>query len=90
MAPPSVDPPAGLRLPPDAEPAEAAAIAAAVEALLAEEARAAVDGAAADDPWQGRRYAFAGRLAKVNAAPGRVPDGAPADPWSAAGRSGRF
>lgn len=80
-----------LRLPPDADPDEAAAIVAAVEWLLAEEARAAGDGEVdGEDPWAGRRFSFAGRLSKVTGDPVRVPHGAPADPWAAAGRMERW
>ena len=79
-----------LRLPPDATPDEAAAITAAVEQWLAAETRAAGDGATADDPWIGRRFGFAGRLEKLTGEPARLPVGAPADPWTAAGRRERF
>ena len=78
-----------LRLPPDATPDEAAAITAAVESWLAAEA-AAEDEDAPEGPWAGRRFAFAGRLAKVTGEPARVPRGAPADPWVASGRRDRF
>lgn len=74
-----------LHLPPDADPDEAAAITAAVEQWLAAEARATGD-PGGDDPWAGRRFAFAGRLAKLTGESARVPRGAPADPWSALGR----
>ena len=91
MTAPAPTAPDGLAISPDADPDEAAAIAAALEALLAAEAAAAgsagPDGAAG---WDGRRFAFAGRLAKLGGEPVRVPDGAPADPWAAAGRAGRF
>lgn len=86
MAAPSYE----VRLPDDASPAEAAAIAAAVNAHLRAEAAAA----AADDrgeTWDGRRWAFSGRLDGLQGRRGvRVPDGAPTDPWSAAGRTDRM
>lgn len=78
-----------LRLPADADPDVAAAITAAVEQLLAEETRAAAATIDGDDPWAGRRFAFAGRLAKLTGASVRVPRGAPADPWAAMGRAER-
>lgn len=78
------DPPS-IRLPPDASPGEAAAIIAAIEQLLAEETRAAGAGDRVDS-WAGRRFAFAGRLAKLTDEPARVPRGAPTNPWAAAGR----
>lgn len=74
-----------LRLPSDASEDEAAAITAAVEQWLAAEALAD-DGQAGAEPWDGKRFAFAGRVAKLAGEPVRVPDGAPADPWTAVGR----
>jgi hypothetical protein len=88
-----------LDLSADATDAEAAAIAAAVAAHLRDTdaaAAAAVAAARAAEhetaSWTGRRWAFAGRIAAVRGrAPGRrVPDGAPRDAWTAAGRSDRF
>lgn len=78
-----------LRIPADASPDEAAAITAAVEQWLAAEARAAGSGSTPADAWNGRRFAFAGRLEKLTGEPVRVPDWAPTDPWTAAGRLGR-
>lgn len=80
-----------IRLPPDASPDEAAAITAAIEQLLAAEARAAGDGVRDEaDPWAGRRFAFAGRLAKLTGETARAPGGVPPNPWTAMGRRERF
>jgi len=82
--------PGELRVPPAATGDEAAAIAAAVAAhLRALEAAAAAADADADG-WDGRRWAFAGRLVALGGRPVRVPDAAPTDAWTAAGRSDRF
>lgn len=80
-----------VELPPDASTSEAAAIMAAIGAHLQDRVAAA---AAADGEktgtWQGSKWRFAGRLANTQEHPGRVPDGAPTDPWTASGRSDRF
>lgn len=78
-----------LRLPDDADPDEAAAITAAVEQWLAAEARDGANSGVGDDPWVGRRFAFAGRVEKLTGEAVEVPDGAPADPWAAMGRLSR-
>lgn len=84
--------PAGTRvdLPDNASPSEAAAIMAAIGAHLRDQEAAAA--AAEDDgpTWQGRKWAFAGRLESVAGTGHRVPDGAPTDAWAAAGRTDRF
>jgi hypothetical protein len=36
--------------------------------------------------WDDRRFAFAGRVAKLTGTAVEVPNGAPADPWTAMGR----
>ena len=82
--------PADLDLPEHAEEDEAAAIAAAISAHLTDLARAAAAAAAEDDGWDGRRWAFAGRIESLTRQSVRVPDGAPTDPWSAAGRRDRM
>jgi hypothetical protein len=74
-----------LHVPPDATPDEAAAITAAVERWLAAETRAREDEAVTSD-WDDRRFAFAGRVAKLTGTAVEVPNGAPADPWTAMGR----
>ncbi|MCG1003678.1 MULTISPECIES: hypothetical protein [Halobacterium] len=78
-----------VSVPDDATEAEAAAIAAAVSAHLArlEAAAAASD---SEESWDGEKWTFAGRLAGLDQSPDRVPDGAPTDAWTAAGRSDRF
>jgi len=82
----------GLSIPNDADDAEAAAIAAAVAAHLRDGERAAAAAAAeGDEPaWEGERWAFAGRVDRLQNRPVRVPVSAPTDPWTAAGRADRF
>ncbi|PSQ07370.1 acc operon protein [Halobacteriales archaeon QS_6_71_20] len=82
-----------LRLPNDADAEEAAAVVAAVGAHVHDsEAAAAADAAAGDgaERWDGKRWAFAGRLDALRGRGARVPDGAPTDAWTASGRSDRF
>ncbi|GAA0644777.1 acc operon protein [Salarchaeum japonicum] len=81
-----------VSLPEDASEDEAAAIAAAVSAHLRDrEAAAAAAAAEADgESWDGERWGFAGRVNALQSRDVRVPDGAPTDPWSAAGRTERF
>ncbi|GAB3707479.1 hypothetical protein [Halorubrum pallidum] len=84
---------AGLTIPDDADDAEAAAIAAAVAAHVRDgEAAAAVAAAERDDAddWEGDRWSFVGRIDRLQRRRVRVSDGAPTDPWTAAGRSDRF
>ena len=80
-----------LTLPEDADDEEAAAIVAAVGAHVrdseAAAAAAAGDGA---ETWDGRRWAFAGRLDSLRGRAMRVPEGAPTDAWTASGRGDRF
>jgi hypothetical protein len=78
-----------LDVPDAATEAEAAAIAAALGAHLADEAAAAA-AAGADDGWTGRKWAFAGRIEGTQRRRVRVPDDAPDDAWTAAGRAERF
>ena len=81
----------GLSIPDDADDAEAAAIAAAVAAHIRDgELAAAAAAAAEDDGWQGNRWSFAGRVARLRGRSVRVPTNAPTDPWTAAGRADRF
>jgi hypothetical protein len=81
-----------LELPPEVTRAEAAAIAAAIGAHLRDrEAAAAVARATQDaedrrDGWDGRRFQFAGRLEGLTGRSRRVPQNAPGDGWTAAGR----
>lgn len=79
-----------IDVPADASDEEAAAIAAAVSAHLARlEAEAAAAGDA-EETWEGDRWAFVGRIAGMDGHSRRVPDGAPRDAWTAAGRRNRF
>jgi hypothetical protein len=89
-----------LELPDDVDASEAAAIVAAIGAHVRDReltlAAAAAADADADDEGQGggraaaSRWALAGRLATLQGRAVRVPDGAPADDWTAAGRADRF
>lgn len=77
----------------DADTDEAAAIAVALGAHIGDQARAAAAAAAADDDgpdWEGRRWAYSGRMARRYGRHVRVPEGAPEDPWAAAGRADRM
>jgi len=82
-----------LGVPESATPAEAAAIAAAVEAYLDAE-RTSHGGEGGDDDgradWSGDRWRFRGRVEALQSRSVRVPAGAPTDPWRAAGRTERF
>ena len=82
----------GLAIPDDADDAEAAAIAAAVAAHLrdGELAAAAAASEDADEGWDGERWSFAGRVDRLTNRSVRVPENAPTDPWTAAGRADRF
>ena len=71
----------------DAEPDEAAAVAAALHAHVA---GGSVPPAPPEATWDGERWTFAGRLRALRGRSARVPDGAPTDAWAAAGRSDRF
>jgi hypothetical protein len=82
-----------LTIPDDASDEEAAAIAAAVQShvsALAAAAEAASEDDDETDDWTDRKWAFAGRVESLGGRSVRVPDGAPADAWSAAGRRERF
>ena len=88
------NPPRGLAaaIPDDADDDEAAAIAAAMSAHLADRERAALaDEDVSETPsWAGERWRFAGRLRALGGRSARVTLGAPTDPWSAAGRADRL
>ena len=80
-----------VSIPEDASDEEAAAIAAAVRSHLA--ALAAAEAAAEDgagETWDERQWTFAGRVEGLGGRSVRVPDGAPTDAWTAAGRRDRF
>ncbi|MDY6817790.1 MAG: acc operon protein [Halobacteriales archaeon] len=81
-----------LHLPETVDPEEAAAITAAIRTLLREERATAVAAESSDttDSWSGNRWTFAGRMAALQGRTSRAPDGAPTDPWTAAGRTDRF
>jgi acetyl-CoA/propionyl-CoA carboxylase, PccX subunit len=77
----------GLSIPADADPEEAAAIAAAIGSHL----RAMEAGTEDEGPtWEDERWTFAGRIDAMQNRQVRVPTGAPTDAWSAAGRTDRF
>ncbi|ELZ07801.1 hypothetical protein [Natrialba aegyptia] len=84
--------PAGveLGLPADADDEEAAAIAAAIGAHLHDQARAAAAAAQEEETWDGKRWAFSGRVRAQQGEFSRVPRSAPTDAWTAAGRTDRF
>jgi hypothetical protein len=81
----------GLSIPDDADPEEAAAIAAAVGAHLHDQQVAAAAATADDEEtWNDRRWQYAGRLHSVTGCSHRVPSGAPTNAWAASGRTDRF
>ncbi|WP_416840720.1 acc operon protein [Haloferax sp. DFSO52] len=81
----------GLSIPDDADPEEAAAIAAAVGAHLHDQQVAAAAAAADDEEtWNDKRWQFAGRLRSVTGCARRVPSSAPTNAWAASGRTDRF
>jgi hypothetical protein len=79
---------------PNATTAEAAAIAVAIGAHVrdGEVAAAAAAAAAGDDEtaWTGREWPFSGRVEQTQKRTVRVRTDAPADAWSAAGRTDRM
>ncbi|WP_327052250.1 acc operon protein [Halomicrococcus gelatinilyticus] len=79
-----------LSIPDDATDEEAAAIAAAVSAHLSAQSAAAAAAGEEAETWQGDRWGFAGKVARLQNRDVRVPTDAPTDPWSAAGRASRF
>ncbi|UIO98569.1 acc operon protein [Halobaculum sp. CBA1158] len=83
-----------LTVPEDADDEEAAAILAAVGAHVRDAevaaAAAADDADEAADTWDGKRWAFAGRLEGIGGRGARVPRGGPTDAWTASGRTDRF
>lgn len=90
---------AELSIEPAPDDEEAAAIAAAVGAHLEAETAATVAAvtaarraaAAAETGWADRRWAYVGRTEALSiGCSRRPPDGAPRDPWTAAGRADRF
>ncbi|SEW28980.1 hypothetical protein SAMN04487945_2788 [Halobacterium jilantaiense] len=79
-----------LTIPEDATDEEAAAIAAAVQSHVSALAAAAEAAEDDEETWTDRKWAFAGRVEGLGGRSVRVPDGAPTDAWSAAGRRERF
>ena len=79
-----------LSIPDDADDEEAAAIAAAVGAHLRDAERTAAAATDAEPTWEGERWTFAGRVEASQGRSVRVPENAPRDAWSAAGRTDRF
>ena len=77
---------------PSADREEAAAIAAAIASHLRDEERAAAAEGKSDRGWAeaGWRWAFAGRMRGLGERTVRVPDDAPTDSWTAAGRVDRM
>ena len=75
-----------------ADESEAAAIAAAVGAHIRDQEVAAAAADSEDDrpAWEGRRWAFSGRVARSQRRHVRVPDDAPENPWATAGRADRL
>ncbi|WP_267640172.1 acc operon protein [Haloarchaeobius amylolyticus] len=78
-----------LDIPDDADSEEAAAIAAVIGAHLRDRERQAQQ-EEEEETWQGKKWAFAGRLRNTQGHSGRVPDGAPTNAWAASGRADRF
>jgi hypothetical protein len=75
-------------IPEDASEDEAVAIAAVLNAHLAAlEAAAEADEAS---PWNPRRWSFAGRISALQRREARVPESAPEDAWTSAGRTTRM
>ena len=76
----------------DAEPDEAAAVAAAIGAHVRDQELAAA--AAADEDsgpnWSDGKWKFASKVARKRRRSVRVPTDAPTDPWTAAGRADRM
>jgi hypothetical protein len=81
-----------LDIPDDADDAEAAAIAAAVGAHVHDGDVAAAAAAAGTETadWRGKEWTFAGRIDGLQGRSIRVPQTAPTDDWTAAGRTDRF
>jgi hypothetical protein len=77
-------------VPDDASEDEAVAIAAVVNAHLAALEAAADTEESAEEPWNPRRWSFAGRVSVLQRRETRVPMSAPEDAWTAAGRTTRM
>ena len=82
-----------LAVPETATVEEAAAIAAAIGTHLRDQQAAAAALAAQAgeaETWDGKRWAYAGRLEGLTGRGERVPANAPTDEWAASGRTERF
>lgn len=77
-----------LTLPSDVTPEEAAAITVALGAHIQDRSTEA-ETPDTGDTWDGKRFAFAGRIEGLTGIPRRIPRGAPTDEWTAAGRLDR-
>lgn len=78
-----------IAIPETATRSEAAAIAAAVSSQLSD--REAAQATTEEEPtWDGKRFAFTGRIEALTGETHRVPGNAPTDDWTAAGRTDRF
>ncbi|WP_435364360.1 acc operon protein [Haloarchaeobius sp. DYHT-AS-18] len=77
-----------LDIPADADAEEAAAIAAVIGAHLRDRELQAQE--ESEETWDGKKWAFAGRLRATRGHSGRVPSSAPTNAWAASGRSDRF
>lgn len=76
-----------VELPPSADPEEAAAIVAAVNAMLAATETPRQE---APPTWDEHRWRFRGKIATLQDRRVRVPRDAPLDAWRAAARTNRY
>lgn len=81
---------ARLSVPEDATSSEAAAMAVALGTHIQDQRAAAASDSSTDETWDGKRFAFAGRLDGLGRFAHRVPRGAPTDEWTASGRTERY
>lgn len=79
-----------IDIPEDADEDETAAIAAVLNAYVRMQAAATESEADEAPGWNARRWSFAGRVRDLERRGVRVPRYAPTDPWTAAGRTGRY
>lgn len=76
-------------IPEDADEDEAVAIAAVLNAHLAAQREGDEEGGDSR-VWNPRRWSFAGRVSALQRREARVPESAPEDAWTAAGRTRRM
>lgn len=76
-------------IPDDADEDEAVAIAAVLNAHLAAQ-REGDEESDDSEAWNSRRWSFAGRVSALQRREARVPESAPEDAWTAAGRTTRM